>query len=158
MYIEKHRNVCIHKRITYMMDRRFRESRKAKLRGWGNPDLKMPSSTIEKFEGGTSTTSFSCSSNISPIASLSPFLFVYPNKKAKTEGSSFLRRCEWMQEVQEEEALRGRIGGHGFRDAVGEGDEKRRRCLLGIRFGFKLWGRLRVFSLRVSATEREKAS
>lgn len=59
---------------TYMMDRRFRVSRKGKLGGWGRADLKMPSSTIEKFAGGTKTTSLS-SSSLSKIKPICVFLF-----------------------------------------------------------------------------------
>lgn len=46
---------------THMMERRLRVLRKGKLGGWGNPDRKMPSSTMEKLEGGTRTSSPSSS-------------------------------------------------------------------------------------------------
>lgn len=43
---------------TNMMDRRLRVWRKGKLEGWGKLDRKMqPSSTIEKFAGGTKMVS-----------------------------------------------------------------------------------------------------
>lgn len=56
---------------TYMMDRRFRVCKKAKLQGRGKLDLKMPSSTIEKLGGGSRTTSpLSSPSTMNPISSL----------------------------------------------------------------------------------------
>lgn len=64
------------------MDRRFNVRRKPKLEEFGKPDLYIPSSTIEKFDGGsipetgTSITSscFPCCSpsSIGPIFSLDP--------------------------------------------------------------------------------------
>lgn len=51
------------------MDRRFRVRRKGKLEGSGNADRKIPSSTVEKLEGGTSTDSFPSLSRITHIAS-----------------------------------------------------------------------------------------
>lgn len=42
-----------------MMDRRLRDWRKGKLDGCGKPDLKMPSSTMEKLVGGSKTSSWS---------------------------------------------------------------------------------------------------
>ncbi len=89
------------------MDRRLRVSRKGKLEGWGKPDLKMPSSTIEKFVGGTNTTSFSSSSNIiNPIA-LAFLIF----KKQKTLS----RSCKKMQySTNRRRRRRRRKGYHGF--------------------------------------------
>jgi hypothetical protein len=49
----------------------------------------MPSSTIEKFEGGTNTMSFSCSSNISPIASLYLLLCVSQQESEKPRALIF---------------------------------------------------------------------
>lgn len=47
-----------------MMERRFKVRRKPKLEEFGKPDLYIPSSTIEKFDGGTiSETSTSITSS-----------------------------------------------------------------------------------------------
>lgn len=52
---------------TYIIDRRFRVSIKAKLEVWGKPERNTPSSTMEKLWGGIRRPSPWCSSSIGPI-------------------------------------------------------------------------------------------
>uniref|UniRef100_A0A2P2QVB1 Uncharacterized protein n=1 Tax=Rhizophora mucronata TaxID=61149 RepID=A0A2P2QVB1_RHIMU len=47
--------------LTYMMERRPRDFKKPKLAESGKPDLKMPTSTMEKLSGGTNRPSPSLS-------------------------------------------------------------------------------------------------
>ena len=65
------------------MDQRLRVSRKGKLSGWGKLDLKMSSSTIEKFVG-TNTMSLSSSSTISLIS-----LSSYSTHMTKSKDPNF---------------------------------------------------------------------
>lgn len=89
-----------------MMDRRLSDSRKAKLEGCGKPDLKMPSSTMEKLEGGTKMDSLSSSSSniMSPI---DPDVNVHSRRRRRSRRNRGRRR-----------------GIHGFKGEEGDENEE----------------------------------
>lgn len=114
------------------MDRRFRESRNGKLEGWGKPDLKMPSSTIEKLEGGSKTWSFSSPSNISPI----DYLAFTDDVNASSQ-----RRKGSRNRNRRRKGRRLDFKGEGDREwETGKREIKRRRRIWGFRLplGFEL--------------------